>query len=74
MTKIETTVEKATDHARKVSENGLVFVYHNTQGVYWLAVKTPNQTNDMRSLSPVGTDKTGIRYIKEKIEEYFSEK
>ena len=63
---------KATLHAKKTSENGLVFVYERN-GVYWLATRIADQ-DGYRTLQAVGTDKTGIRAIRKEIEAYFGGK
>ncbi len=71
---VKTKVEdKATEFAKKASENGAAFVYKN-DGVYYLAVKQPDAPRGHRTLTAVGTDKTGMKYIKDRIAEYFEGK
>lgn len=65
--------EKATEYARKVSENSRVFVYEGRDGVLFLALRHSDREG-FRVLYPVGTDKTGIRYIKKSIDIYFADK
>jgi hypothetical protein len=63
--------EKATDHAREVSENGMVFVYER-DGVYWLATRGANET--FRTLMAVGFNGCGIRHVRKEISAYFEGK
>lgn len=67
-----TMIEKATDYAREVSENGMMFVYERN-GVYWLAVRV-ELTGGYRTLAAVGCGKFGIRLIRASIAEYFEDK
>jgi hypothetical protein len=72
MTATETIIEKATAHARKVSENGMVFVYENG-GVYWLALQNV-EDGSRRTLMAVGFSGCGIRYVRREVTKYFEGK
>lgn len=73
MTATASIETKATEYARKVSENRAVFVYER-DGVYWLALRPVDGREGFRTLQAVGFTGCGIRYTREQIATYFEGK
>ena len=72
MTATNTVTEKATEYARRVSENAAAFVYER-DGVYWLAVRHSDR-DGFRTLMAVGFVGCGIRHVRNEVAAYFEGK
>lgn len=65
------TLEKLVTFAREVSENGMVSVSLDANGVYWLVLAHTDGTAP-RTLHAVGYVKCPVKYIRNRITEYFA--